>query len=266
MRIVSNFKDYYDGVRALDEDRELQYLRLAKSEKLKDYFPKEELYNIGDRDLKNDDNFPFKKIKMAGMKKAVLGFCGKIYSSLVVHYWEKGADETEENIKEEAFLSQIDLDRFLERMEYQGMVQNRYGPYRDDLKECFKSLEYARSFTEKNFMGLFSILNVPCFSIGYTHHKEKVFGYVFKKYVANDIVYVVANPCLKEFGFQRIMSPYECYQELMMYLGGVLKRPEKEMVGISDKVKLRQQGFDEWSFKTLKGDKKPRGSNRGKRE
>ena len=52
---------------------------------------------------------------------------------------------------------------------------------------------------------------------------------------------------------------------LVLYVLGKNFFTEKDTVDISDKDRLQQRGFDKYSFKTMKGDKKPRAKNRGKR-
>jgi len=73
------------------------------------------------------------------------------------------------------------------------------------------------------------------------------------------------NPCLKDLHFYKYFDAPTAFQEIYMYLSGVLGSVEKDVTNISDKVKLQQHGFDDKSFKTLKGDKKPRAKNRNKK-
>lgn len=55
---------------------------------------------------------------------------------------------------------------------------------------------------------------------------------------------------LKNFEFYRCMDPFRCYQEISMYVGGVLPKPGNPMVQITDqKMKAKKHGFDKWSFR-----------------
>lgn len=57
---------------------------------------------------------------------------------------------------------------------------------------------------------------------------------------------------LKDIHFQKRVDPYEAFQMLSQWVGGVLPRAGAEMVTISgEKTMLRKHGMDEWSFKTL---------------
>jgi hypothetical protein len=56
---------------------------------------------------------------------------------------------------------------------------------------------------------------------------------------------------LKDIHFQRRVDPYEAFQMLSQWIGGVLPRAGADMVTISgEKTMLRKHGMDEWSFKT----------------
>lgn len=56
---------------------------------------------------------------------------------------------------------------------------------------------------------------------------------------------------LKDFEFYRVLDPFRCYQEIAMYVGGVLPKPGKPMVEISDKSKITKHGMDKWSFRKM---------------
>lgn len=73
------------------------------------------------------------------------------------------------------------------------------------------------------------------------------------------------NPQLHKMGFERHMSPPEIYQEISMFLGG-LAAPEKEIVSIPDKYKVIEHGFDEWSFRKLPGEKKRKNKRKDRHE
>ena len=62
---------------------------------------------------------------------------------------------------------------------------------------------------------------------------------------------------LKEIGFAKAVDPYTLFQELSMWIGGVLPRPGADMVEITDqKIKAHKAGFDKWSFRKHKDDSK----------
>lgn len=59
----------------------------------------------------------------------------------------------------------------------------------------------------------------------------------------------VLNRELKNLDFQRIMPPYQAYQEIDMWVSGVLPQPDRPMLTVSDEVKIHKRGFDKWSFR-----------------
>lgn len=62
---------------------------------------------------------------------------------------------------------------------------------------------------------------------------------------------------LKTWGFAKVVDPYTLFQELSMFIGGVLPRNPNPMVEITDTdVKVAKHGFDKWSFRKHKNDPK----------
>lgn len=58
---------------------------------------------------------------------------------------------------------------------------------------------------------------------------------------------------LKDFDFPRAVDPYTLFQELSMFVGGVLPRNPNPMVEITDdRIKVAKHGFDKWSFRKHK--------------
>lgn len=51
--------------------------------------------------------------------------------------------------------------------------------------------------------------------------------------------------------FYRVMDPHTLYQELSMWVGGILPRSGAEMVTIDDKTRAAKHGFDRWSFRKM---------------
>ena len=62
---------------------------------------------------------------------------------------------------------------------------------------------------------------------------------------------------LKEIGFATVLDSYTAFQELSMWVGGVLPRNPHPMVEITDdKIKVAKHGMDKWSFRKHKEDNK----------
>ncbi|ELP5901924.1 hypothetical protein QTV49_003925 [Vibrio vulnificus] len=67
-----------------------------------------------------------------------------------------------------------------------------------------------------------------------------------------DPVDVVLNPILGNFQFAKVLDPCLTFQEIEMYLSGVMGIVDKPTVVISDEDKLVAKGFDDLSFKKVK--------------
>jgi hypothetical protein len=67
---------------------------------------------------------------------------------------------------------------------------------------------------------------------------------------------IQVNPKLQDLQFFKILAPYECFQEIDMYLGMM---GEKDLMPITtggDAILIKQKGFDEMSFRTRSPRKK----------
>jgi hypothetical protein len=73
--------------------------------------------------------------------------------------------------------------------------------------------------------------------------------------VASPIIHVTniieTNVNLKDLQFQRMVDPYTAFQEISMFIGGVLGSPEKEVTELTEKDRIQQHGFNKWSFRKL---------------
>jgi hypothetical protein len=62
----------------------------------------------------------------------------------------------------------------------------------------------------------------------------------------------IKDPVLKNMQFFKAVDTFNAYQELSMFMGGKLSKPENPMVEISDKDMVVKKGFDKWSFRKEK--------------
>jgi hypothetical protein len=53
----------------------------------------------------------------------------------------------------------------------------------------------------------------------------------------------IANPQLDKISFQKVLDPFTAFQELEMWIGGVLTE-NKETSQVSNDIKIQQAGFD----------------------
>ncbi|WP_349985737.1 hypothetical protein ABRP17_012955 [Stenotrophomonas sp. WHRI 8082] len=63
-------------------------------------------------------------------------------------------------------------------------------------------------------------------------------------------VVMVRNPNLKDLGFQRILDPHSCFQQISQFIGGVMPGRQMPMVQLDDKHMVQKKGFDiKYSFR-----------------
>jgi hypothetical protein len=70
-----------------------------------------------------------------------------------------------------------------------------------------------------------------------------------RKFTNTNVIEITYNCSLKDLNFQMVKSPYEAFQELDMFIGGIISQKENELVKIEDKFLIKAKGFDDKSFK-----------------
>ena len=66
---------------------------------------------------------------------------------------------------------------------------------------------------------------------------------------SRDKFWKVDSPDLKIIQFYKLFDEYSAFQEISMWVGGVLTGQGRPMLEISDKYKIHKHGFNEWSFR-----------------
>jgi len=243
MHIVSKFKDYYDSVVALGIDKELVYLRKTEEHKLEDhpvYRGRLNKHWWGHHQVSSRE-FTYK------FSTFVIGFTGVYYPGIRI--------------------DKYDLKKVYTGYRYdQDQAESNHHFY--DAKELLEFLE-SENITESKFGGMY--------------HKERELGHYFKMthwqphldyfaefrvpmFLYNGGDWIVTNPKLKSYRFAKVKDPYTAFQEIAMYISGVLGVKEPDTLPISDEVKAQQRGFFNMSFRTRPGTKKPRSEKRKRKK
>jgi len=216
MRIISKFHDYYDSVMRMGMDKECIYFRDSTEiilDKLYNY--QEDLFSLNIESINNVDyngnNSDFQS------EKFIVGFCGKIYPCIKERIsWQDYCYNHESEILFHYSKETIDEKKY-----------NKYS--------------YKNSFFDKNW-------------VSYEHYFEKYKVPIFvilpiAKY--NESKKLILNPQLKQYEFFKMKDSYTAYQEIFMFLSGVLGSGQKEIVNISDIDKIKKKGFDKFSFRKV---------------
>lgn len=221
MRIISKFKDYYDSAVSYGQDIEFIYKRDQKSFlldpnkqiKFTKEPKKESLFCVWQHHIRfysNGDTYYPRRI--------VLGFCGKLYPMMIIR---KEGDGSSFIFSKEEYLAYCQN----ENIDSNKLVRSSL--YRFDRKNDFWDLT-SWNYLQKIFLD----------------YKTPIFVYGELKEGNPENHNLEINPELKAYGFQKKLEPAVAFQEIYMYLAGVLGSNEHEIVTISDKDKIKQHGFD----------------------
>jgi hypothetical protein len=240
MLILAKKKDYYDGVAGTTGiDKTIVYDRqiIEFDEKEK---PIPILFH---RKKWSNDASPFYNLDYYHLNKNVqkkypqynyfiIGFCGKLYVGWKL-YCEGKPYFNEFDYKIIPFLTEItyDLD-YMKSIIDSKSFWKRKGNFENDIN-------YIKNY---NALQLFRDLKTPVFvydndynRTGLNHNNDNKF---------------IVNPLLKEYEFFKMFDAFQAFQEIQMFISGVLGTGEKEITEVADKYKIQQHGFDyKWSFR-----------------
>lgn len=219
MRIISSYKDFYDGLSQHDD-------RPWKRETSSIVLPANDLrLSIKRKDfVEIFDSFHLYLFEDNGLyERCFLFFCGKIFPYLKCEksgmiYWN-----FESFSQSNEFLTSSRKDKFF---------------------NLFKKSERARRlFIHENapikFLRLGIEFRSPIINIKRFHNGI----------LDNPSIELTLNPNLKDLGFQKIMSLHDAFLEIDSYLFNELASDEKNDANVSDKIKIDSHGFDRFSFR-----------------
>lgn len=246
MHIVSKFHDYYDTASIYGVDKTCVYVRNEeKLEILGLNYPQNPYLLLKDGKrfmLGKVASYETKRYHHADyeFKKAVVGFCGEIYPFIKVVKTYAGPFAPPAQtfcIYDQPSFRQFLAEEGIEAEKY------KYGRWYTDRFDIDSEQGLDNFFDLnrwKKLEGLFAAFHVPCFVL-----REKT---------------LKLNPNLKNLGFMKVKDPQTAFQDVYMYLSGVLGAPLPPKEKMSDKVLAAAKGHDgEYSFKKPPG---KRGKNK----
>lgn len=250
MRIISKFKDYYDGVMSYGQDMSVVLERntdiLSKSncdffEKLGFMHPELRAYESNCRvDGSQYSISPFK-----------IAFCGLIYSGIEVSAASnRRAYDTEVSFH-------YDAESYVNRLLEIGAAiaddkRRKYMRRLYHYSSCTNAEDIKNYFSrqgEKSKFDFFADASLPllaCYSRAWNRGELEI----------------EKNPRLSDVCFYKVVDAFSAYQELSMFTSGVMSKAENNVVVISDDIKKIQKGFDDYSFKKLPSKRKSTEPNR----
>lgn len=277
MKIISKFKDYYDGAQGAEYDNRLVYVRQQEIFPKNSYGDKDDLRDIlYTSQMDGVDISAYisdsKKYSALQVSSGIIYLCGKPYPYLLAKWYDpsvpKSAYGTFEPtaIRWRFFYDESEAKAFCK-----DVNESRAKPERG-VRNPFDFLWRRKSsFTEESITAMFQFNRsrncadwavskaLPAFTWGYSCGREQT-GSV-RAPMIEDGAQVVLNPKLADFEFYKVMPAPQAYQEIEMFLGNIAA-PDKCPVELSEKDRIQQHGFDKMSFR--KAPTKP-GKKRGKK-
>jgi hypothetical protein len=228
MRIISKFKDYYDGVQYYGQDQELIYVRnkeyTEENINLEKYLNTSGQYFIS-LDKPDIIHYPEKNIEQEHYCNLILGFCGELYRIHIIRVLDKRIwMDTKESFA--ICYNQEELNSFQEQTEYSKKKKySQWKPRYVNLREQ----DWFNINNKEELQELFFKYNVPCFLISDSHkHKGNI----------------ILNPILSKYQFYKVKDAYTAFQDIAMFIGGVLPRTGHEMIEVSNNDLIVKRGFD----------------------
>ena len=235
MRIISKFKDYYDGAVGYDTDTSRVYVR--------------------ETHMFEFDGIDSSHINFNGysFNIAVVGFCGKL-CPVLIPYSRDSLEDKEFIYNTEQFQKYVDIpgkaDSSLRYFGYDYDLKFIQGVLSDDFITVLNSRHRLSPGLNK-LSEAFIKYKTPIFFIKL---KQKRHSYTYapsgSSIIDKEASHIIINPCLKDIGFQRVMDTVTTYQCIDMYLHNELcDKDNPDIDPISDKLKAEAHGFNKFSFR-----------------
>lgn len=234
MRIISPFRDYYDSAQGFGADQTRLFLR------------KPESLAANQLGIPAELKEPFSKVKSwssASWAASIIPivFCGKLYHALRLRY----------------------------------ASYNRTTCFYSEESSIFYTVDSARAWAEtKGNQELLAFMqrrikngDLPLASQGTPLNLNWLvenLAPILTCDLHNYESFLTKNARLSDLQFYKVFDAVQAYQELDMYLSGILAAENKPMVEISDKIRALQRGFDCYSFRQTPTKRKAKQCSSGK--
>lgn len=230
MRIISKFTDYYDCIMRTGMDKTIVYNR------------KEETFSIKNSSLE-DLSLSTQTYNKFEEHKFLIGFCGKIYPVVCIAWTESCfpylIGNTQFSIRgiSKYFYSQQDyLDFFnSSSKEFQKKLQDNVG----NIGRLWLRWESIYDHDWSSLCKYFVEYKTPIFIIKRNDAPDK------------HCEEITINFSLGNFEFYKIKDTYSAFQDISMYISGVLGVGQPELIQIGNKEMIQKKGFDKWSFRKM---------------
>lgn len=243
MKIISKFRDYYDTVNTVYGDKtENVYVRHTKME------------DISDRHAIDLGALSISYGHVTQLAGFVLYFCGKEYHGLNITL-KRPDDQNIEGFPYHLYKNSGLYSVFNTKVWSQEEAIETFKHHRQLLG---LARDMGEKFTDWDADSKRKKVLLACSPVGKPmsdamvdefHHRPKC-AITLVTWVRDPETWyrysykIIHNPCLKDWGFMKVLDAYQTRQELDMFVGGVLQNIEKDTVKTPDKYKIMAHGFD----------------------
>ena len=249
MKIISKFKDYYDCGMKYGVDASCVYMREIIEYPLGCVPVVTEVTDIVTKMLDGDKvrlwwhryDFDFRADRVTVEGAIVVIFCGQIYPCLEVVTCFSG--ELGDAKTTYCYASEQVTTIFREQLT------------KTEQKSFFEPNKRRGSWSER-FEEFFDATGMGSSKLIDFHHRSEVPIAMLHLGNNNNVNRLTCNPVLKDVQFFRIIDNITAYQELSMFIGGVLGGNSPKTIEISNDIKIAKHGFDKWSFRKEPGKKR----------
>lgn len=244
MLIVSKFHDYYDSAMGFGVDKALVYTRSQETGGIV-RLPRAHFGPHEERHRKTNGEQIYIKSEIVP-----LVFCGEVFYRHVA-------------LVKVSFGERYFPDRHFTHHSKKGLLSAIYKEYglsekTDDKPRWMGSrwelkddgITFEEALANQDLIALSIREGTPVFLLRNLKHGEKDPFARGIEIGPRDVTFVVEkNPSLKELGFFQVKDPYQAFQDIAMFLGGVMGVGDRPMVQLSDKEVHQKHGFDKMSFR-----------------
>lgn len=237
MLLISKFNDYYDSALAGGIDKTIVYRRKTKEIERPEWMDRKywfpELISKYSWSNSIDYKSTFNTININGvryefnLKVFIIGFCGTVYKGVRLKH---GKVYSGINYNPTYHYSMHSLTKEMNRL---GII------FKTENVRCF-------DFEPINCPQMIEAKYVSFYNNGAIHSEYRQERLNKWRDLTNK---AYLEPVLKDFQFYRAVPTYTAFQEISMYISGVIGVGEKETITISDEDMRDAKGFNEWSFK-----------------
>lgn len=233
MMILSSFRDYYDSCASHGVDMTVKYHRQPRELNLRaETGPDGDVIKRINSDLQRlKDKLP----PLTGRIPLVyVGFCGKIYAGL-----RPSVDQRSGRI----FRKPVALGR-PERSQVNRMVWDARDIHVEDLDAEHSAFSYFCRKGDKTIRQWLEIRgDGPITEAVDFFQRQRAVSFV----AYDDII--IFDPCLEDYRFQRVVGGTDAFQQIEMFITGVLGSPPNPMIELTDQDRVQAHGFDQHSFR-----------------